>query len=89
VRTQGRARKVKGIMQGQRPVKALDAGDPGRLINAVDALHWCEIRGVALFNAMARGGLRVSEGLALKINNVKFGHVRSRMLLVGERKGPR
>jgi len=86
VRAQGRMLKVKGVKQVQKPVETLDARDLGRLINAVDGPHWSDKRDVALINVMARAGLRVSEALALRVDDVELGP-RSGKLLVREGKG--
>jgi site-specific recombinase XerD len=86
VRAQGRTLKVKGVRQVRPAVDTLDSRELGKLLAALDGATWQDKRDVALVSLMARAGLRVSEALGLKLDDVEIG-ARSGAALVREGKG--
>lgn len=86
VRAQGRTLKVKGVRQVRPAVDTVDSRELGKLLAALDGATWQDKRDVALVSLMARAGLRVSEALGLKLDDVEIG-ARSGAALVREGKG--
>jgi integrase/recombinase XerC len=88
VREHGRTLRVKGVKQVIAPKDILDARDLGRLLSALDGPSWRDKRNVALVNVLARAGLRISEALALKVDDLELG-ARSGSVIVRMGKGLR
>ncbi len=88
VREHGRTLRVKGVKLIIAPKDILDARDLGRLLNALDGPTWRDKRDVALVNVLARAGLRISEALSLKIDDLELG-ARSGSVLIRMGKGLR
>ena len=78
-RFHGRELRVKGMKKVPPPVEPLNGRELGRLIAAVAGDTWQAQRDVAILNLMARAGLRVSEVVALRLEDVvlnqRKGHV--------------
>ncbi len=78
-RFHGRELRVKGMKKVLPPVEPLNGRELGRLIAAVEGNTWQAKRDVATLNLMARAGLRVSEVVALRLEDVELsqrkGHV--------------
>lgn len=77
----GRSLKVKGVKLVQAPVTPLDARSLGRLINVLDGPDWQAKRDVALVGLLARAGLRISEALALELEDIELGPRSGRVLI--------
>ncbi len=86
LRRLGRELKIKGVKQVQPDIEALDGRELGRLLAAVEGARWQDQRNLALLNVLARAGLRVSEVLALRLDDVTLNG-RSGALLVRQGKG--
>ncbi|OQA13443.1 MAG: Tyrosine recombinase XerD [Chloroflexi bacterium ADurb.Bin360] len=86
LRSMGRNVKVKGVKQVKPAIEALDGRELGRLLAAVEGHDWQDLRNIALLNLLARAGLRLSETLALKLDDVTLND-RSGSLLVRQGKG--
>jgi site-specific recombinase XerD len=86
LRSIGRNVKVKGVKQVKPAIEALDGRELGRLLAAVEGADWQDIRNGAMLNVLARAGLRLSEVLALKLDDVTIND-RSGSLLVRQGKG--
>jgi len=86
LRSIGRDVKVKGVSQVKPAIEALDGRELGRLLAAVEGSDWQDIRNGAMLNILARAGLRLSEVLALKLDDVTLND-RSGSLLVRQGKG--
>jgi site-specific recombinase XerD len=76
-RHHGRTLNVKGMKKVQPPIEPLNGRQVGRLLAALDGSRWIDKRNVAAVSLMVRAGLRVSEVVALQIED----------LVVSERKG--
>ncbi len=78
-RFHGRELRVKGMKKVLPPVEPLNGRELGRLLAAVEGDTWQAKRDVAILNLMARTGLRVSEVVALRLDdvtlNARKGHV--------------
>ncbi len=78
-RHHGRELRVKGMKRVPLPVEPLNGRELGRLIAAVEGETWQARRDVAILNLMARAGLRVSEVVTLRLDdvtlNARKGHV--------------
>jgi len=70
LRSIGRNVKVKGVKQVKPAIEALDGRELGRLLAAVEGPDWQDLRNGAMLNVLARAGLRLSEALALKLDDV-------------------
>lgn len=88
VREHGRTLRVKGVKQVIASRDILDARDLGRLLSALEGPGWRDKRNVALVNVLARAGLRISEALSLKLDELELG-ARSASVLVRMGKGLR
>ena len=86
LRSIGRDVKVKGVAQVKPAIEALDGRELGRLLAAVEGSDWQDVRNGAMLNILARAGLRLSEVLALKLDDVTLND-RSGSLLVRQGKG--
>jgi len=86
LRSIGRDVKVKGVSQVKPAIEALDGRELGRLLAAVEGSDWQDVRNGAMLNILARAGLRLSEALALKLDDVTLND-RSGSLLVRQGKG--
>ena len=86
LRSIGRNVKVKGVKQVKPAIEALDGRELGRLLAAVEGPDWQDLRNGAMLNVLARAGLRLSEALALKLDDVTIND-RSGSLLVRQGKG--
>ncbi len=78
-RFHGRDLRVRGMKKVLPPVEPLNGRELGRLLAAVEGETWQAKRDVAILNLMARAGLRVSEVVALCLDDVRLnrrkGHV--------------
>ena len=72
VRYLGRELKVKGMKRVIPPVEPLNARELGRMLAAADGDTWQDKRNVAILNLMARAGLRVSEVVNLRLEDVEL-----------------
>jgi len=86
LRSIGRNVKVKGVKQVKPAIEALDGRELGRLLAAVEGSDWQDVRNGAMLAILARAGLRLSEALALKLDDVTLND-RSGSLLVRQGKG--
>ncbi|MEM2126369.1 MAG: tyrosine-type recombinase/integrase, partial [Candidatus Methanosuratincola sp.] len=82
----GREIRVRGVRQERPPVDALDGRELGRLFAALEGDDWLSRRNQAMVALMARAGLRVSEVLALRPEDVEL-NARSGWILVRKGKG--
>jgi site-specific recombinase XerD len=78
--------RVRGVRQERPPVETLDGRELGRLMAALEGDDWVSRRNRAMVALMARAGLRVSEVLALKPEDVEL-NARSGWVLVRKGKG--
>lgn len=76
-RHHGRPLNVKGMKKVQPPIEPLNGRQIGRLLAALDGPRWIDKRNVAAVSLMVRAGLRVSEVVALQVDD----------LVVSDRKG--
>ncbi|MDX9956172.1 MAG: tyrosine-type recombinase/integrase [Anaerolineae bacterium] len=86
LRSIGRNVKIRGVKQVKPAIEALDGRELGRLLAAVEGPDWQDVRNGAMLNVLARAGLRLSEVLALKLDDVTLND-RSGSLLVRQGKG--
>jgi site-specific recombinase XerD len=78
--------RVRDVRQERPPVEALDGRELGRLMAALEGDDWVSRRNAAMAALMARAGLRVSEVVALKPEDVEL-NARSGWVLVRKGKG--
>ena len=75
-RQYGRTLNVKGVRKQTPPPEPLNGRQLGRLLAAADGPDWLHKRNVAAFSLMARAGLRVSEVVNLKLDDVALSQRR-------------
>jgi len=86
IRFHGRTLRVRGVRRVEAPVEALTGRELGRLLAALEGPRWLDKRNVALVSLLARAGLRVSEALALRLDDVEL-NARSGSVLIRRGKG--
>ena len=72
VRLYGRELRVKGMKRVTPPVEPLNGRELGRMLAAVAGEGWQDKRNVAILNLLARAGLRVSEVVNLRPEDVQL-----------------
>jgi site-specific recombinase XerD len=70
-RHHGQMLVVKGMQKVTPPLEPLSGRELGRLLAALAGDRWLDKRNVAMISLMARAGLRVSEVIALRLNDVQ------------------
>jgi site-specific recombinase XerD len=65
-RHHGRPLSIKGIKKVAPPIETLNGREIGRLLAVLDGERWLDKRNVAIVGLMVRAGLRVSEVIALR-----------------------
>ncbi len=73
-RFHGRELRVKGMKRVIPPVEPLNGRELGRMLAAVEGDSWQDRRNVAILNLMARAGLRVSEAVNLRLDDIQLNH---------------
>ncbi len=73
-RFHGRELRVKGMKRVIPPVEPLNGRELGRMLAAVEGDSWQDRRNVAILNVMARAGLRVSEVVNLRLDDIELNH---------------
>ncbi len=73
VRHHGREIHVRDARQVKPPVEPLTGRELGRLLAAASGSDWLAKRDLAVLNLMARAGLRVSEVVRLRLEDVEIG----------------
>ncbi|MEM2265301.1 MAG: tyrosine-type recombinase/integrase [Candidatus Hadarchaeales archaeon] len=86
LRSIGRELKVKGMKQELPPTEPLNGRELGRLFAAVEGSDLFSLRNMAILALLARSGLRVSEVISLRVEDVELGE-RSGWVLVRRGKG--
>jgi integrase/recombinase XerC len=86
VRSCGRTIEVESVRRVEQPVEPLNARELGRLLAVVEGDGWMERRNAALIGIMVRAGLRVSEAVALNVEDTEINE-RSGWVLVRRGKG--
>ncbi len=71
-RVHGRELRVKGMKRVIPPVEPLNGRELGRILAAVEGNSWQDKRNVAILSLMARAGLRVSEVVSVRPEDVEL-----------------
>jgi site-specific recombinase XerD len=85
-RHHGRPLRISGVRRTPPPIATLNGREMGRLLAAVDGLHWLDKRNVAIIALMVRAGLRVSEVVNLESGDVAMSE-RSGRVVIRQGKG--
>lgn len=72
VRHYGRSVNVKGMKKVDAPIEPLNGRQIGRLLAVLEGQRWIDKRNVAIVSIMVRAGLRVSEVVALELDDVSI-----------------
>lgn len=72
VRYYGRSVNVKGMKKVDAPIEPLNGRQIGRLLAVLEGPRWIDKRNVAIVSLMVRAGLRVSEVVALELDDVSI-----------------
>lgn len=72
VRHYGRSVNVKGMKKVDAPIEPLNGRQIGRLLAVLEGPRWIDKRNVAIVSLMVRAGLRVSEVVALELDDVSI-----------------
>lgn len=72
VRHYGRSVNVKGMKKVDAPIEPLNGRQIGRLLAVLEGQRWIDKRNVAIVSVMVRAGLRVSEVVALELDDVSI-----------------
>lgn len=81
VRHYGRSVNVKGMKKVDAPIEPLNGRQIGRLLAVLEGQRWIDKRNVAIISIMVRAGLRVSEVIALEMNDVLITGRRGQILV--------
>ena len=72
VRHYGRSLTIKGVKKVDAPIEPLNGRQIGRLLVVLEGPRWLDKRNVAIVSLMVRAGLRVSEVVALELDDVSI-----------------
>lgn len=80
-RHQGRPLSVKGVKRVTPPVEPLNGREIGRLLAVLDGDRWLDKRNVAIVSLMVRAGLRVSEVIALRPDDIQMSERKGQVII--------
>ena len=81
MRHYGRSVNVKGMKKVDAPVEPLNGRQIGRLLVVLEGPRWIDKRNVAIVSLMVRAGLRVSEVVALELDDVSITERKGRVVV--------
>lgn len=73
--------RVQGVRQVLPPIEPLNSREVGRLVKAVEGSDWLAKRDIAMLSLLARAGLRVSEVVALRDQDIIFSERKGQVVV--------
>jgi site-specific recombinase XerD len=80
-RHHGRTLNLKGMKKVEPPVEPLNGREIGRLLAVLDGDRWLDKRNVAVVSLMVRAGLRVSEVIALHVDDIEISERKGQVVI--------
>jgi site-specific recombinase XerD len=77
----GRTLNPKGMKKVESPVEPLNGREIGRLLAVLDGDRWLDKRNVGVVSLMVRAGLRVSEVIALHVDDIEISERKGQVVI--------